>query len=84
MKESMERSRSLQEQEQQLVTTHVYHMMMQLHQQSTLAGSGLGGGMSGSGDSGISSRTMVGQAPTSPEKSFLTRQRQCGTFNISR
>ncbi|VDK21254.1 unnamed protein product [Anisakis simplex] len=58
--------------------------MMQLHQQSTLAGSGLGGGMSGSGDSGISSRTMVGQAPTSPEKSFLTRQRQCGTFNISR
>uniref|UniRef100_A0A915CET9 Protein hook n=1 Tax=Parascaris univalens TaxID=6257 RepID=A0A915CET9_PARUN len=69
MKQNMEQSQTLQEQEQQLITTHVYHMMMQLHQQA-----GWAGGDASSPKDGIST----------PERSFLTRQRQCGALNISR
>uniref|UniRef100_A0A915CDR9 Protein hook n=2 Tax=Parascaris univalens TaxID=6257 RepID=A0A915CDR9_PARUN len=68
MKQNMEQSQTLQEQEQQLITTHVYHMMMQLHQQA-----GWAGGDASSPKDGIST----------PERSFLTRQRQCGALNIS-
>uniref|UniRef100_F1KXE0 Protein Hook 1 n=2 Tax=Ascaris TaxID=6251 RepID=F1KXE0_ASCSU len=68
MKQNMEQSQALQEQEQQLITTHVYHMMMQLHQQA-----GWAGGDASSPKDEIST----------PERSFLTRQRQCGALNIS-
>ncbi|VDK86741.1 unnamed protein product [Onchocerca ochengi] len=58
LKESHERSRTMQEEEQRLFTTHAYYMMMQLQQQNSSV------------------------RENSDEKSFLTRQRQCSSFNI--
>ncbi|KAM3718682.1 Protein Hook [Dirofilaria immitis] len=58
LKESYERSRTMQEEEQRLFTTHAYYMMMQLQQQNS----------------------SIREHPD--EKSFLTRQRQCSSFNI--